>query len=377
MQKKIKLLHITSSLKMGGAESLLCDLIKNMDTTMFEHHVIYFHDGPHSVHLKELGIPLHQIKGLVSLYDPVFCARLYAHIKKINPDIMHTLLWAANLFGRMCAHVLNIPVVCAMHNNVDQDGFIRALFDRATLKMADKFIAVSEGVAESMRKRDAWLPAHKIQIIPNGIDFKNLQIKNEQAKKSRQELGLSSDHFVIGSVGRFMPVKRYDLMLESFALLYAQYSHARLVLVGIGDMEMQLRKLAAHLRIDHAVTFIIGQPAYQYYSLFDCFSLSSDKEGISIALLEAMSFGLPCVVTSSESSHAVLQHEINGLIVPAGNVQQLSQAWAGLMGNKLLKELLGDCARKTVVQEFDYKKMVSSYQTCFKDICAVGEHYSI
>jgi len=113
MQKKIKLLHITSSLKMGGAESLLCDLIKNMDHEMFEHHVIYFHDGPHSVCLKELGIPIYQIKGLISLYDPLFCTRLYKLVKKIKPDCIHTLLWVANVSGRIIARLLKIPIASA------------------------------------------------------------------------------------------------------------------------------------------------------------------------------------------------------------------------------------------------------------------------
>ena len=61
MQKKIKLLHITSSLKMGGAETVLCDLIEHMDHTQFEHHVIYFHDGPHKQKLQNVGIECYRI----------------------------------------------------------------------------------------------------------------------------------------------------------------------------------------------------------------------------------------------------------------------------------------------------------------------------
>jgi len=70
-----------------------------------------------------------------------------------------------------------------MHNNVDQDGRVRNVLDSATLNMADKLIAVSPGVAQSVIKRDAWLPAHKMQIIPNGIDIAALHKKVHKAKK--------------------------------------------------------------------------------------------------------------------------------------------------------------------------------------------------
>ena len=92
-------------------------------------------------------------------------------------------------------------------------------------------------------------------------------------------------------------------MIESFALVYAKNKNARLVLVGVGSGEAMLRQKAHTLGITHFVVFVIGQQAYGYYSLFDCFAMSSDKEGISIALLEAMAFSLPCVATNSQSIH--------------------------------------------------------------------------
>lgn len=372
MQKKIKLLHITSSLKIGGAEAVLCDLIQNMDHALFEHHVIYFHDGPHSVNLKKLGIAMHHVKGALSLYDPLFIARLYRIIKSIKPDCMHSLLWSANIAGRIMARLLGIPIVSAMHNNVDQDGAFRGMLDRMTLSLAHKLIAVSPGVAQSIIKRDSWLPAKKIVIIQNGIDIDRLHQNSLKAAKSRNDLGLKREHFIIGSVGRFEPVKRYDLMLESFAIIYAQNSQARLVLVGVGSCQAMLGKLAHQLGIGHVVIFVIGQPAYGYYPLFDCFAMSSDKEGISIALLEAMSFNLPCVVTYSESHHPVLHNGINGIMVPAGNALALAQACQEIEKKPLYAQKIGDAGFKTAHTEFSSKVMICNYEQVIKECLGVN-----
>ena len=95
--QKIKLLHITSSLKMGGAEAVLCDLISSMDPNTFEHCVIYIHDGMHRECLIKLGVPHYQLQGAISLFDPIFFINLMHLIKKINPDLIHSMLWAGNI----------------------------------------------------------------------------------------------------------------------------------------------------------------------------------------------------------------------------------------------------------------------------------------
>lgn len=351
---------------MGGAEAVLCDLIKTMDASIFEHHVIYFHDGPHAECLEQLGVPMHHIKGFISLYDPLFFKRLYQAIASIKPDCIHTLLWAANNAGRVIGNMLNIPVVSVLHNNVDQDGWFRNMIDKYTVASSHHLIAVSHGVAQSLRKRNTQLPQSKIEIITNGVDMAALHVKNAREQIARQMLGLSQEHFVIGSVGRFMPVKRYDLMLQAFAHVHTCYPQARLVLVGLGDLEHDLRQKAAALAIKDYVHFVIGQPAYRYYTLFDCFALSSDKEGISIALLEAMSFGLPCVVTNSENSHAVLENNKNGIFVPAGDDQQLADAFIKLLENVGLAQQLGAQAQCTVENQFNSVRMRSAYEMIFK-----------
>ncbi len=353
---------------MGGAEAVLCDLIKGLGTERFMHTVIYFHEGPYVQELHALGIKTYRIDGLLFRYDPIFFIRLWWLLKRLKPDCLHSLLWAANTVGRLMAWFMRIPAVSVLHNNVDQDGIVRNCIDRITMLCADAIVAVSPGVAQSLLQRDSWIPARRVQVICNGIDIEKVHAQGIRYQKNRYELGLSEEHFIIGAVGRFHPVKNYGLLLESFAIVTSMHPLARLIIVGTGSEYTPLKDYAAQLGIDQSVTFIIDQQAYGYYPLFNCFASASDKEGVSLALLEALSFGLPCVVTNSTSDHPVLHSSAAGIVVPAGDAQALAQGILRIIHDESLRKRLQQAARRVVEHNFTVEQMVQSYQKLFVDI---------
>jgi len=176
---------------------------------------------------------------------------------------------------------------------------------------------------------------------------------------------------VIGAVGRFEPVKRYDLLLDTFAQLAEQVSRARLLLIGSGSQEFFLREHAARLGLlgmDQKVHFVRDYPAYGYYSLMDIFVQTSDKEGISLALLEAMSLGVACVVTHAGIKHPVIMHEKDGLVVRAGDARSLVKTLAWVAKDQQLRNELGVSARKKVQQEFSQGGMHEAYTHLFVDM---------
>lgn len=363
MHKK-KIVHLISSLKIGGAESLLYDLIIGLGNEDYEHYVVYFHDGPNAQRLRDIGISLHHVQGLVCLYDPWFVSRLYTTIKTINPDLIHSALWAANFLGKFIARMLHIPIVCAVHLGVDLDGVIRNALDRINFNWATHVIAVSDGVEKSIRNKQ-WLHPEDVTVIPNGIDVDAIVQRTRQLLVTREDIGLSEEHFVIGSVGRFIPRKNYSLLVKSFAQVYKHNNAARLVLVGLGPQEQLLRALAEELRIAHAVIFVVGKSAYSYYPLFDCFVLSSEQEGLSIALLEAMSCALPCIVTASDQLHEVIEHNITGFLVDLDEYS-LTQQLITCVDNKMLCLHIGNEGQKMLKDKFNLISMIHAYRNVFK-----------
>lgn len=364
--KKTVLVHVISNLGVGGAETVLYQLLSRLDAKQFDHKVIYFYDGPYVQKIRELGIPVYHVKGLVCVYDPVFFSRFFSLIRELQPDCLHTVLWAANLLGRITAWKYHLPLVQALHNNQDQNGFLRRLIDRFSPVSKGPIVAVSEGVEQSVFTFTPWVAATQMCVIKNGIDPEEVKKRASTETVKREDIGLLPDHFVIGTVGRFEPVKNYAFLLTAFAVLYDKYRKERLVLVGQGSQEHFLKRRAYYLGINEQVTFITGQPAYRYYSLFDCFVMTSYKEGLSMALLEAMSLGLACIVTSSEERHDVLVHEENGLLVPAGNPQLLADAIDRLVRDSDLRVRLGQAAKRTVERSFTIDSMVSGYTKIYQ-----------
>jgi len=359
----MRLVYLTSSLNVGGAEALLVELVDRLRKKGFEQHVVYFHGGPHVKRIQNLGIPTYHVKGLVCLYDPLFFLRLFFLIRRLKPDCLHTLLWAANFAGRLISGILKIPVVAALHNNIDQNGWIRMWLDRFTTYKACTLITVSEGVKQSLLQCFPAIHLPSIKVITNGIDARRIEKDGLQFSKKRTDLGYSDKHFIIGSVGRFVPLKNYPLLIEQLAQVVDDFPHVRFILIGVGSQEEYLKKKIKELGIEKVVRIIVNKRALAYYPLFDCFVQPSFKEGVSIALLEAMSFRLPCVVGNHISEHAVIQSELNGLIVTPG--QSFALALRLLIEQPVLRQSLGNQARVTVQERFSLDMMVTAYAKIF------------
>ncbi len=371
--KKTILVHVISNLGIGGAETVLYQLLCHLSSDEFDHKVVYFHGGPFVKKIEKLGIPVYHVKGLVSAYDPVFFMRFFSLIKSLQPDCLHTVLWASNFLGRLIAWKYKIPLVQVLHNNQDQNGMLRALIDRFSPRCTGPIVAVSHGVSKSVEQYAPWFNTQNIQVIQNGIDSYDVRKKAGIDTVSRKELGLLEDHFVIGTVGRFELVKNHSLLLTSFAILYDKYQKERLVLVGQGSQEHSLRRRAYHLGVEKQVLFITGQPAYRYYQIFDCFVMTSYKEGLSMALLEAMSIGVPCIVASDEKEHDVIVHGYNGLLISGSDPELLANTIDQLAQDVELRIRLGKAAKDTVEKAFGIEEMIKDYASLYKKMAHLSK----
>ncbi len=368
ISKKIKIVHIISSLKIGGAEAVLVDLIRTLGSKRYEHNVLYFHRGAHEDRLRELGVRMHYIEGLFCRYDLIFFIRLYKLIKYINPDVIHSSLWVANFSARIIGPILNIPVICAIHLGIKTDGALRNILDQFTLRFADRVVVISDTVAQSLYDRPSWIEPAKVSVIKNGIDKERVITLKKRNEQRRGDHGFNEDHIIIGSVGRFIPRKNFPMLLEVFGILHKQYKNVRLIIIGYGSQESELRAIANDFNIYNSVTFITGKTAYGYYALMDIFVLPSFQEGLSIALLEAMSCGLPCIVSNTSQKHDVIRNDYNGIIVPAGNMNKLILAIERVIVDKLLRIQLGLNAQKTVEQNFSIHNTAQEYENLYKSV---------
>lgn len=361
-----KVVHLISSLKIGGAENWLIDLLKNLPSDL-EHHVIFFHDGPNHTHLKNASIKTYHIRGFVALYDPLFLWRLFSTIKKINPALIHSSLWSANFLGRIFAFLLGIPIICSIHSQLTYnfDGIVRTIIDRLSFALATHVVPVSNVVAESISHKRFFIAQNKITTIKNGIDCKRIQTIKQTTSLSRQDLGLHTDDFVIGSVGRFIKVKNFAWLMKQISLIKKEIPSTKLLLVGFGPEEQALRALTKQLSLEDSVIFVIGKPAVAYYALMDCFVMPSTQEGLSIALLEAMSCNLLCLVANKTAHHDVIQDGKNGFLFKTDDNSFICKIFEIAQNNNVIKDI-GAHAYLSAMHEFSIKKMADAYYRLYK-----------
>lgn len=361
--KRICIVHIISSLKLGGAESVLYMLTKNLDSELFEQHVIFFHDGPLRSKIEALSIHTYQVTGLLYRYDFVFFIKLARLIKKLKPNIINSSLWAANFFGVFSARLLNVPIICTLHTVKSHEGIIRNTLNRLSLPYANHIIAVSNSVKQSFRQ------LNNIAVITNGILRHEILDKAKSTMVTRAELGINNGDYVIGSVGRFVKVKNYHILLDCAKILINNHSKIKILLVGTGPEEKALIAQAQKLGIQKHVIFVIGRPAYNYYSLFDCFVQPSAHEGLSIALLEALSCNLPCIVTGKNKKHEVIENNKSGLVIEPNNLQELACALKTIYLNRSMQEKFSKNGSAILDTKYKLEDMVNSYSKIFLNNC--------
>lgn len=360
-----KIVYVTSSLKVGGAETLLSSLVEHLHGE-FDQHVIYFHDGPLRHTIEALGVRTYNILGLVSMYDPIFCIRLILLIHKLKPDAIHSLLWSANFLAIITARLLAIPIVSGIHTHKKNEGLIRGLLDYCILPQANTLIAVSPGIATSLQASNRHIASSRIKVITNGIHSQNFLGKALSTTMSRKLLGLSQQDFIIGSVGRLVKIKNYHVLLDALAPLMKDFITLKLILVGSGREYNALVAKAKHLTIEHQVIFIVDKQAAPYYHLFDIFVQPSASEGLSLALLEALTCNLPCIVTGIDYKHDVITHLYNGLVIQPNRIIELQKAILTLYKDSKLRTQIAFTGYKTVTNDYTIDNMVTQYKHIFK-----------
>lgn len=381
----MKILHIITSLKIGGAESALCNFLTRCRSQDL-HLVAFFHSGPNLERLEKLGIKTYQIKGLASCYDPLAIMRLSKIIKTQKPDIIHTALFSSNIIGRILGYLHDIPIVSDLHGDVYDSGKARKFFEVISAPLANKIVSVSHSCAKSfeMAAAQALSPAKftKIKsnhtVICNGIDSSSLLEKASKNLISRSFIGLEEDDFIVGAIGRLERIKAYDILIIAFHEFLnickarnEKISKLKLVIIGDGKERESLEKLGEKLGIRNSIHFLgFKTDAWKFYKSFDCFAISSLSEGLSIALLEAMSFGLPIISTHKNFNepHDVIKEGINGFLVKSKDHITFAKKLFFIYKNKKIRNDMHKENLKTVIEKFDISMQIKNYEKIYDEI---------
>jgi glycosyltransferase involved in cell wall biosynthesis len=239
-----------------------------------------------------------------------------------------------------------------------------------TFRRNSAVLAVSSSVAQSIKPPLVAFRKPPVEVLLHGINLNEIHLLSADRTQARAALGLDPSDVVIGTVGNFTRKKNQQMMLHATALLAERVPNVRLVLVGTGPLEDNLRHLAADLGIADRTIFTGSRDdVLELLPGFDVFCLSSQFEGLSIALVEAMATGIPCVATAVGGIPEVIEDGVSGLLVPAGATAALAHTLERVLLDESLKTRLGDegGARAMV---FDIGRAARRLQALYEEMMA-------
>jgi sugar transferase (PEP-CTERM/EpsH1 system associated) len=366
--RPLRVVQVVKNLNYGGMERVLADIVRSLDPTRFEPHVLAlrylgrFSEGLDQV--AQMHLAPRMTRGSM-----LYPASLVGCFRRLAPDVVHLHggIWYKASLAARCA---GVPLIIhTEHGRHVPDPWSARVVDRLASRRTDWVVAVSESVAAYLRARVVTRPS-RVVVIPNGIATREFARLGDRTRL-RHEWEVDDRHVVIGSIGRLEPVKGYDVMLEAFARLRERWTGAgmaRLVVAGDGSQRAALQAQAARLGITDSV-HLLGwrDDVHDLHAAFDLFSLSSRSEGMSISLLEAMAAGLCPVVTDVGGNAEVLGPGLRHLLVPPEDPGSLAERWEDLLADPARRAASARSAQQRARDQFDVSQMVRRYAELYEE----------
>ena len=362
-----RVLHIIDHLGLGGAQSVLVDLVTLINRKEWHCEVAVMHGRGvfreilerHDITVHELSAsrwPPHYIPALVKLQE--------------NFDLLHFHLSGANWIAKPLAAIAGEQPRIA-HDHASADLRFRGLgslfMDAHMHRFSSHTIAVSPEVKIFLTHYEA-LPEESVTVIANGINTEIFRPSTlDEKEEARLFFGLNKRDFIIGSVGRLALEKNQTLFLQAAAQALAQGLSATYLLAGTGPQEERLQNLVAELGIKDHVRFLGHvEDRVRLYRALDLFVLTSHYEGLPMALLEAMASGVPVVSTDLAGIHHALEGGRHGILIPPGDLEALTQCLLHDNNTKFQQSALS--ARQKIETDFSAQHAVKKLEKLYESL---------
>lgn len=372
---KIKIVYLIPTLDQGGAERFSVDLILNLDLEKYLPTLILFkHGGLWAEELERAGLKVIVLnkKYKIDIYN---FYQIIKELKNLKPKIIHTML-GGDLYGRLAAKILRIPIIVSTEQNLNPDeNIIQNILKRITSSFANKIIAVSEAVKNDLIKRYR-IPAKKVVVVYNGLNvnkFINYSKKTNIIDKEKS-LDPESRKIILGSLGRLVTQKGQSVLINSLAEIKGL--NFECYIAGSGPLEAKLIRQIDSLGLAHKVKLIgpvVDVP--KFLNSLDIFILPSIWEGQGIVILEAALVELPIIASAVDGIKELLSEDSAYLVKP-GQVKDLASKISWLINN-LDSQTVKDRSTKLkieIINRFSIEKVAREYQKLYQELLNIYEN---
>lgn len=362
MQEKeyLRVMFLVTSMPVGGAETLLVNLVRRLDRSRFRPEVTCLKErGPLGEELAA-EVPIHH--GLTSgKWDLRVLPRLARLLRQRRIDAVVTVGAGDKMFwGRLAAWLAGVPVIAsALHSTGWPDGVGR--LNRLLTPITDAFIGVAKPHGEHLVENERF-PAERVHVIPNGVDTTRFA-PLDSVSGLREELSLGLTAPIVGILAALRPEKNHELFLECALRVRRQIGDAQYVVIGDGPRRGDLEQLASQLGIAESVHFLGNRSDVpSVLAEIDVLALTSHNEANPVSILEGMSVGKPVVATDVGSVHETVADGQTGYLVPAGDVDRLADRLVELLTEPVKAAEMGARGREVVARHWSLDAMVAGYE---------------
>ncbi|MFZ5453610.1 MAG: glycosyltransferase [Thermodesulfobacteriota bacterium] len=368
----IKILQLLVTMPVGGAEIMVADIATGLDPGRFEVVIACLGaPGPMGEELERRGQRVVSL-GLDLKGNGAFSLvrRVRKLLREIRPDILHTHLYHANLYGRLAALGLGLPgVVATVHNIYSRVKLHRCLANYLLARLADYVLVFSPQVKADVVRYDR-APEARLRMLTPGVRLEGLGARgNKDACKKR--LGVRG--FCLGNVARLEEQKGHEDLLAAVRLVQQEVPDLTLLLVGEGTREAQLRTLAQELGLGQVVKFLgTRRDIPEILPALDVFVMPSRWEGIPLTLLEAMGCGLPVVSTRVGRAPEIIADGANGRLTPVADPEALARAILELYQDPGKRQEWGEQARREVQEKYTLEHFLEQFAAIYLELYEKG-----
>jgi glycosyltransferase involved in cell wall biosynthesis len=299
-------------------------------------------------------------------------SELLAVCRREQVAVWHGHDYKTNALGLLLRQFWPMRLVSTVHGWVQHTARTPLYYrlDRLCLPRYEKVFCVSDDLVEACRT--AGVSKTDCVLLENGIDTDEYS-RRATIAEAKAALEWPADSLVIGAVGRLAPEKAFDVLVRAFAELRSGGLDVRLVVVGEGDERGRLEALAANLGVADRVAL----PGWQsdvrkYLEAMDVFALSSLREGLPNALLEAMALEVPVVATRVAGVPRVVRDGENGLLVEPGDLPGLTRALRDLLTTVGQRDRFREAGRRTVETRYSFRSRMGKLAATYDEMLARG-----
>jgi glycosyltransferase involved in cell wall biosynthesis len=380
----VKVLHVITTLRDGGAEMNVVRLAQYADRARVQSHLAYCGAWPVEAAINECGLATFRMdetmRRVKSLATPRIIARLLGYIRAHKIDVVHTHLFNAHAWGAIAARLARVKVLEHVHDHRYTDwGLLvqRGLpqthqYDQAPYlaKLSHRIVVLTNQNREYVLER-VGICASKVSVIPNGLPPRGA-LPNAQARAAlRRQLNIPQDAIVLLGVGRLADEKNFAVFVSAMELLRGMVPGLRALILGEGPARASLQRQIDHSGLTDTCQLVGHRTDVQrYYDSADIFVQPSIVELQSLAMLEAMQAGLPVVVSQGVGCNdELLTQADSGFLLHPNRPALWADCISMLARQPSLRARVGEKGQALVNRQCDIRYVSRRFETLYEELC--------